>query len=128
MKQKFAVDWDGTCVEDAWPAMGDWLPGAIDALKHLSSLGSVTIWSCRTNPVYRDLTPRPIGESVAEVNAIREMLDKAGLRTVDIHDHKLGKPSADFYIDNKALRYTGRNRSWKVLLERINTRMEYTPV
>ena len=101
--------------------MGTWMPGAVSALRSLSALGEVTIYSCRVNPyeVGHDGEPgylRPVGAVQESINAIRAMLDAEGLHTVRIHT-TLGKPPGDEYIDNKARRYLGRPRSWERLTD-----------
>ena len=104
-KPVYAVDWDGTCVEDGlWPDMGRWLPGAVEALADLAEQGEVIIWSCRTAPVNPDGTKRTGRAILSDCNQIRRMLDAEGLREVDIHLHPW-KPNAAFYIYNKALRF-----------------------
>lgn len=113
MKPVLAVDWDGTCVEGVWPKQGDWLPGAKKALKKLAVKYHVYIWSTRIVGVsYYDwnekLDPKlPRGE----IAYIRQMLDDAGLREIDIfigYPHVLeGKLSAVAYIDDKAIGFDG---------------------
>lgn len=114
----FAVDWDGTCVEDAWPRMGDWLPGAIDGLHQFCELGHVVIHTCRIAPVEFAPPHGPRDPAIVrmEIDGIRKMLDDAGLHEVEIWTHPF-KPPAFEYIDNKARRYTGRKGSWKALTE-----------
>lgn len=120
-----AVDWDGTCVEDAWPAQGDWLPGAIPVLHELARSGwRILIHTCRIAPVEPDgFTERRPGQVMEEINGIREKLDEAGLTMVEIHT-KPWKPSADVYIDNKAVRYAGRPHSWANLLTKLRAIQE----
>lgn len=102
-------------MEEKWPGMGDWLPGAVDALRELSRIGQVRIHTCRIAPVEPDeYTPRPAHLVKAEIDGIRKMLDEQGLHAVEIHD-KPWKPPASEYIDNKGRRYSGRPGSWKAL-------------
>lgn len=116
----FAVDWDGTCVEDNWPKQGDWLPGAVRGLWALTRLGSVLIYTCRISPMERGTedVPRPVAVVQEERNYIRRLLDEQGLHTVRIWD-KPWKPSADEYIDNKGRRYLGRPKSWDILADQM---------
>lgn len=88
MKPTVAIDWDGTVVEHKWPEMGDWLPGAKDALRKLTRRADVLIHSCRANSEWG------YGE-------IRRMLDAVGLRDVKIWTGE-GKPIAMIYIDDRA--------------------------
>ena len=115
---RVAVDWDGTCVDDdAWPEMGDWLPGAITALKHLAGeFDEVVIFTCRVADVNTDeRTPfNPFGQ-IAEIS---EMLSDADIPENVIVWTKSYKPPADYYIDNKAVRFEG---SWKDVLEVVKS-------
>ena len=110
-----AVDWDGTCVEQRWPAQGDWLPGAIKHLRKLLKDYTVFIYTTRIVGVsYFDWNEKLPRESVlAEINYIRRMLDDAGLEEVRIFEsypHGVpGKLSAAAYIDDKAVPFNG---SW----------------
>lgn len=45
-----AVDFDGTIVENAFPAIGNAIPGAVDTLKFIVAHGHrVILHTCRTN-------------------------------------------------------------------------------
>lgn len=123
----FAVDWDGTLVENAWPLMGEWLPGAVHALKALDALGKVVIHSCRVAPwefdsegqwrIWRD--PKDTANSIAEV---QEMLAAVGLGHIEIWTRDF-KPPALVYIDDRAVRFTqfeNGSNNWVEILEFIN--------
>lgn len=119
-RPKFAVDWDGTCVENKWPHMGDWLPGAVDALRTLSAWSDLCIYTCRIADCEPDeITRRPVALVQFEKDAIRTMLDAEGLHTVRIHDHPW-KPPADAYIDDKGIHYNGRPGAWSALVSRLH--------
>jgi hypothetical protein len=117
-----AVDWDGTCVEQKWPAQGDWLPGAVKALKRLVKDYRVLIYTTRIVGVsyydWNEVLPR---ESVqGEIKYIRRMLDEAGLEEVGIFESYPGgipgKLSAAAYIDDKAVPFNG---SWIAALGKL---------
>jgi hypothetical protein len=114
----FAVDWDGTCVEDAWPAMGAWLDDAPEALRELSSIGHTVIYTCRVAPAeFHDMDAvRDPALVQKEIDGIRAMLDAEGLQAVEIWLRPF-KPPALEYIDNRARRFFGHKRSWRRLLE-----------
>lgn len=101
---RIVVDWDGTCVEIAYPAMGDWIPGAIEGLHKLLDAGfEVVIFSTRLAPVEVDeVTPLPPGKQDSEIAHIRRMLDEAGLEAVGVWT-KPWKPGGWRYIDDKAI-------------------------
>jgi hypothetical protein len=87
-----ACDWDGVLVD---PKTQGWLPGAREALSALlMGKRKVVIHSCRVG--------WPEG-----LTQIQSKLREAGfLGHVDIHTGA-GKPNADLYLDDRALRFTG---------------------
>lgn len=116
-----AVDWDGTVVENAWPAMGDWNPGAVECLKTLVKHAKVYIFTSRIAPYYMDgVTPRSSEEVRHEVNSIRSMLDSVGLKQVRVWNQPY-KVGADVYIDDRAVRYRGGRKSWEQLMPLVLT-------
>lgn len=120
VRPRFAIDWDGTFVTDSWPAMGDWMPGAIEALREMLTFADVVVHTCRIAPVeFRtDDVPRDPVLVQQEKQGIRTMLDREGFHEVQIWD-KPWKPPADAYIDNKGIHYNGRKGAWKALTERL---------
>ena len=119
-RSKYVVDWDGTCVEECWPEQGDWLPGAVEALRQMADDGRVVIYSLRCH-LYEmdDVTPRYQGAVAESVRLIREKLDSAGLYDVRIYPPDRGKPPGKYYIDDRAVHYDG---SWTRVLALIGAR------
>lgn len=118
--QTVAVDLDGTLIDAAWPAIGGFRPGAIEAMHKLHEAGAhLVVWTARTNPIDPWGTPRGSNIVFEEIQAVRRLLDDAGLTFVAIHDHRLGKPSAAVYIDDRAERYGGLSTSWAKLVPRV---------
>lgn len=118
MARRFALDFDGTLVTDSWPAVGEWMPGAIEYTRKLTELGEVVVYTCRIAPCEpngKPRTDRTVEEAIAEV---RNKLDEAGLHEVGIWA-KPYKPPADCYVDNKAIHYNGRKGAWKAIYDRI---------
>lgn len=118
------LDWDGTMVENRWPGMGDWMPGAVEAVRRLHATGKFhfKVFSARLSPfdpfTFQERDPAVVA---AEVQRVRDMLDTAGLTYVDIWQSP-GKPGGDVYVDDKAERYHGRPGSWKALTDKLIVR------
>lgn len=113
-RAKYVVDWDGVCVEERrpngspyWPEMGPWKPGAPNGLDQLSRHGKTVIYSLRTHLYEQDdLTLRLPGEAEKQEGMIREKLDRAGLYRVEVYPVGRGKPPGEFYLDDRAVRFT----------------------
>lgn len=124
-RHTICIDIDGTLVENKWPLLGDWMPGAVEAVQTFHKAGcKVIVFSARLNPfdpwtgAQRD--PTLVWQAKQEV---RQKLDDAGLHYVDIYDIE-GKPGASVYIDDRAERYHGGTRSWKKLTEKVLMRLD----
>lgn len=118
------LDLDGTLVENAWPEIGDWMPGAIAACQRLHAAGiRLVVFSARLSP-YDPFSnaARDPALVAGEVQKVRAMLDDAGLTYIDIWTLP-GKPGGSVYVDDKAERYTGTPRAWDRLTERILVRL-----
>lgn len=113
---RIAVDWDATCAEESWPELGDWIPGAIDALHRLLLADyEVVIHTCRVSPYELDEeTPRDFSDQVL---ALRNKLDLAALLEVGIWTQP-GKPQALWYIDNKTPGFVSLESSVRQILGR----------
>jgi hypothetical protein len=113
---RIAVDFDGTLVEKAWPGMGDWLPGAVEAMKALHEAGhTIFLYSARLSGLWPDGAERKPAEVVIATQEVREKLDAAGLDFISIWTGE-GKPHWDLLIDDKALYFPGRPGSWRKLV------------
>ena len=118
-----AIDLDGTLIENAWPGMGDWLPGSIEAIKRFQKAGyAVVVFTIRISPFWLDGTTRADDDVRADIQAVRDKLDAAGLQSVSIWT-KPGKPPFSVLIDDKAERYHGTAGAWRKLTEKILLRL-----
>lgn len=119
MTPTIIVDLDGTLISRKWPDMGDWMPGATEAMRTFHQAGlHIKVFSCRLSPYTPYGRPREPYEVATEVQKVRALLDNAGLTFVDIWTLP-GKPSGAVYIDDKAERYGGRPGSWKAMTEKV---------
>ncbi len=117
----YVVDWDGVCTEAMWPEWGEWIPGAQDALREMLKHGEVRILSSRLNPYKFGLDGielRSAFSTQKDIKIMRKILDDAGLEDVIIHTTH-GKPTGTYYIDDRAVQYTG---SWGSVLKAIGVR------
>jgi len=114
-RRRIAVDFDSTLAVEKWPEVGNWLPGALDALRALSkAFDEVVIFSCRVAGFDRDEeTPR---DNMDQIRAINNMLWTAGIPGNVYVWNRPWKPQALFYVDDKAIEFKG---SWEEVLARV---------
>lgn len=92
--------------------MGEWLPGAVEALRRMQDLGTVVIHTCRVSPVdlhvqgSREIVWRDELVVAEDVRAIRKKLRRRGLGDIEVWTRPY-KPPALVYIDDKGLRFEG---------------------
>jgi hypothetical protein len=124
----FAIDWDGTCVESAWPDMGRWNPGAVEGLHALAELGTVIIHTLRIAPVLvaphgsKYITWDDEGPA-REIRAIRKKLDRAGLEHVEIWTRPY-KPPALVYVDDRGFKFEG---DWGAVVDYVEALVAMEP-
>jgi hypothetical protein len=99
-----AVDMDSTILyfdEHMWPELGEPLPGAKEALQKFKEMGYyVIVYTCRMNGRARDN-----GEIAVQLPAIIQKFEEHGIPYDEIAMAEDGKVSADYYIDDKAIRF-----------------------
>jgi len=95
----FAIDFDGTIVEDRFPEIGQLKPHAIRIMKRLQVAGNkIILWTCRPNIYgereYLHEAIKFLWEQGFDPDAVNENIDK---------ETKLGIPKvlADYYLDDK---------------------------
>lgn len=94
----YAIDFDGTIVEDRWPEIGDEKKETIDFIKKIQSLGCQWIlWTCRTDEKLREAFEWCLGHGLTP-DAVNENTHPRCLTT----DWNPRKVYADFYIDDKS--------------------------
>lgn len=110
------VDWDGTCVPNAWPDRPtEWLPGAKEALRELLDAGfKVHIHSVRLHELDINMhEPNPSRDE--DFRYVRSMLDEAGLHEVGIRWES--KPPAVAYVDDRGVHFNGTN--WRAITDAL---------
>lgn len=102
-KFTIAVDFDGTCVEEAWPNIGKDIFGAVIALKKLVADGhKIILWTCREHSSF--------GGVEDTLQLAIDWFERKGipLYAVNGNPDVVGLPisrkmSADIYIDDHCL-------------------------
>lgn len=119
------IDWDGTAVPSMWPEQPtEFMPGFVKNMKRLHKAGiRLMIFSARLSP-FDPWTGQRRDPSIvfAEIQYVRDMLDRHGLGFIDIWT-KEGKPGGSVYIDDKAERYGGRPGSWDKVTDKVLLRL-----
>lgn len=105
--------------------MGDWLPGAREALKQLDQLGTVVIHTCRVAPFEfhepgREVVWRDELVTAREVQWVKAKLAAVGLAHIEVWTRPY-KPPALVYIDDRAVPYQG---NWADILEHVGLLVE----
>ena len=50
------IDFDGTCVRNAWPYIGETMPDCVETLQYFNSCGhKLILWSCREYAEYNGI-------------------------------------------------------------------------
>lgn len=104
-----AVDFDGTCCDMEFPMIGAPKPGVKEALTRFRELGyKIMIWTCRTSHFNYDVFGGDPRQPTLERDRVKEMiewLDRNEIPYDEVDDGSRGKPGADFYIDDKGIRF-----------------------
>jgi hypothetical protein len=123
---KVAVDLDHTLLGSyVWPGLGEWLPGAKEALRELVDAGhTVYIFTYRTSQTGFGGTDVPMTVRFAQMDMIRNLLDDADLTEVGIFDGH-GKPYYDLLIDDRAMRFPrNRKNAWLRIMPAVHARLK----
>jgi len=114
-KKTVCVDFDGTICKWAFPEEGALQEGVKTALQFFKAMGfKLIISSCRTN---KKLNPKVYKQ---QVRIIRDYLDKHEILFDEIDDGEQGKVVADYYIDDRAIRFTEKKGWLGVISEFVN--------
>lgn len=120
-----AVDFDGTICDHAFPHIGKIKSGVKEALTIFKELGYlICIWSCRTCHYHYDIFGGNETIPTLERERVVEMIQFLKDNEIPydfIDDGSKGKPSADFYIDDKAIRY---QNNWDAIAKYVKAKDE----
>jgi hypothetical protein len=118
-----AVDFDQTLCDSRYPKCGPIKDGAKEAMIALREMGFLLlIYSCRTCSWHFNIFGGSADDSVMgrdHVIAMKEWLDEREIPYDEIDDGSKGKPMADFYIDDKGVRF---ENNWPEIVKFIKSR------
>jgi hypothetical protein len=104
-----AVDFDGTLCEGCYPNIGPLKEGAREALLTFRNLGyRIIIYSCRTCHWHYDIYGGDPKQNSMERPTVKAMVDWLHANDLPydlVDDGSRGKVVADYYIDDKAIRF-----------------------
>lgn len=107
--KRVAVDFDGTLCGFAFPNIGPVKKDAREALLMFKALGfKIIIWSCRTCHWDYDVYGGDPQQPTLERDRVKEMIEWLNANEIpydEVDDGSKGKPSADYYIDDKGVRF-----------------------
>lgn len=94
-----AVDFDGTLCKDAYPQIGEPMPGAIKSMQQLKKDGHYLIlWTCRTGERLKEAI-----NWLLEHNIPIDRINDHSAANIALYGEGGNKIYADVYIDDKAL-------------------------
>jgi hypothetical protein len=122
-----AVDFDGTCCDMEFPLIGAPKKGVKEALTRFRELGyQIMIWSCRTSHFNYDVFGGDPRQSTMERDRVKDMiawLNLHGIPYDEVDDGSRGKPGADFYIDDKGIRFDeSQGNNWATITQFVESR------
>lgn len=115
-----AVDFDGTIVTHAYPAIGREMPGAIDTLCRLQRHGHrLILWSVREGQLL-DEAVEYCRQRGLEFYAVNE--NYTGERAADAQALGCRKLNADIYIDDRNI---GGFPGWEAIYQMLHHRLSF---
>lgn len=118
-----AVDFDNTLCDSKFPECGPIMPGAKEAMLMFKTMGfRIIIWSCRTSNWNCDIFKTDPNQPTLKRPQVIRMAAWLRARAIpydEIDDGSRGKPWADYYIDDKGVRF---DNNWNEILLFIQRR------
>jgi hypothetical protein len=127
-----AVDFDGTLASgNNFPDIGEPNPEAREAMEYLREAGyRIIIWTCRTCHWHYDQFGGDPAQPTLERHTVLQMIEWLHAHKIpydEIDDGSKGKVMADFYIDDKSLRYVPGPDGWADVCAFIESRRQKGP-
>lgn len=115
------IDFDGTCIpEGVFPNFAPPFPGLISALEKLRKNGfRIVLSTCRTASYWKYIGSADYPTAEEQALSLREWISeyKVPIDEVYLHD----KPLACFYVDDRAVRFSG---DWLNVVAEIERRVQ----
>lgn len=113
----FAIDFDGTIAYDAYPNIGELIPGAKETMAKIRELGGqIVIWTCRTDEALENAI-KFLADNGIEYDKFNESFD----HNVNLYGNDTRKVYADIYIDDRSLHFQQQPVDWSLVEEIIFT-------
>jgi 8-oxo-dGTP pyrophosphatase MutT (NUDIX family) len=109
-----AIDFDGTiCEEKEYPDFGDFLPGAVEALKELARQGhNLILWTCRPGEEAQRIFKHCLNAGIPFKSVNQNLFNG------ELHNYK--KILADIYIENRDVSFFRQGQvDWQYILDVI---------
>jgi ribonucleotide monophosphatase NagD (HAD superfamily) len=101
----FAIDFDGTIAYDAYPEIGDLIPGAKETMEKIKELGgSIIIWTCRSGE-HEELVKKYLHENNIPYDKFNEPFDE---NLAIYGGENPRKCFSDVYIDDRCILFKER--------------------
>ena len=110
-----AVDFDGTLHDGVWPAIGDPLPYAVEAMQQMKKDGhTLIIWTCREGRLQTEMA-NWLFEKAIPFDRVNENVGW------EQYGYNARKVSADVYIDDRNL---GGLPSWREIYDIVSGKVK----
>lgn len=106
-----AIDFDGTIVRHEFPEIGEFMPGAAEAIRSLHENYKIIIWTVR-DAGYLKVMKRFLDDNKIPYDAINDVI----VGVSDFSESR--KIYADYYIDDR--NFPGGFPGWDVVMGELN--------
>lgn len=107
----FGIDFDGTIAYDAYPNIGELIPGAKETITKIKNNGGkIAIWTCRSGE-----HGKLVKDFLHKNNIPYDTFNEAFEENIIQYGGDSRKIYADCYIDDKCLLWNGNSVNWKIV-------------